>query len=173
MTGNDQLEFVPIGPDTLPEAHRIYLHYVRNTTVTYHVRDLTAEQFAAMLAPASPRLGSWAIRRDGQTVGWCCLGAYKSRCAFDRTAEVSVYLDPDRTGQGIGTRAVEFLVATARARGLHALIASISGENTRSVRLFETMGFRTVGVLKEVGVKFGRRLDLVLCEKLLREEQLT
>ncbi len=173
MTGTDHLEFLPIGPDQLPAAHRIYLHYVRNTTVTYHVRDLTAAEFAEMLRPARPRLGSWAICRDGQTVGWCCLGPYKSRCAFDRTAEVSVYLDPDRTGQGIGSRAVAFLVATARARGLHALIASISGENSRSVRLFETMGFRIVGVLKEVGVKFGRRLDLVLCEKLLDEEDPT
>ncbi|MFP4356792.1 MAG: N-acetyltransferase family protein, partial [Phycisphaerae bacterium] len=164
---DSQVTFLPLTPERIDPAREIYNHYVRNTTVTFHVTELTTQQFADMLITDSPRLGSWVIQREGRTIGWCCLMRYKPRCAFDQTAEVSVYLHPDATGAGAGRQAVEFLLDRAGEKGLHALIASISGENTRSLVLFEKMGFQTVGTLRQVGVKFDRRLDLVLMEKLL------
>jgi phosphinothricin acetyltransferase len=44
------------------------------------------------------------------------------------------------------------------------MIAGIEAENTASIRLHEKLGFRIAGTFSEVGIKFGRWLDLTCME---------
>jgi phosphinothricin acetyltransferase len=53
------------------------------------------------------------------------------------------------------------LIATARRRGLHVIIAAIDAQNEASVRLHASFGFQQVGLFREVGHKFGRWLDVL------------
>jgi phosphinothricin acetyltransferase len=68
--------------------------------------------------------------------------------------------------KGIGRQLLSALVEAGRAGGHHALLARISSDNTVSIRLHESLGFSVVGVLKEVGFKFGRWLDVAIMELL-------
>jgi len=74
---------------------------------------------------------------------------------------------PNHWGCGIGSALMEKLMDAARSLGYHAVIARIAGESEASIRLHRKFGFEVVGVLKEVGWKFGRWHDLWIMEALL------
>ena len=60
--------------------------------------------------------------------------------------------------------------AEARRNGFHTLLARVAEGSDASRHLNESFGFVEVGTLKEVGRKFGRRLDLHLLQLMLNEE---
>jgi phosphinothricin acetyltransferase len=64
---------------------------------------------------------------------------------------------------------MEALIDRARADGKHAMVGGVDGANERSIRFHEHIGFREVGRLPEIGWKLGRRLDLVLMQRLLHQ----
>ena len=103
-------------------------------------------------------------------LGWASLSAWSDRCAYSDTAEVSVYVDASHRGRGLGRALAEAIVAAGRKAGLHTLLSRIAEGNEISVRLTEALGFRHVGVMHEVGYKFGRRLDVCLMEMVLETE---
>ncbi|WP_114856379.1 GNAT family N-acetyltransferase [Brachybacterium sp. YJGR34] len=98
---------------------------------------------------------------DGEVLGFASYGPFRPHDGFRRTVEHSVYVRPASTGQGVGRRLMEALLDRARAHGVHVMVAGIDASNTASIRLHEALGFRSVGMLPQVGFKFGRWLDLV------------
>lgn len=103
----------------------------------------------------------------GQICGYVTLGQHKSRDAYDTTGEIGLYLRPEYTGKGIGSIAVKHIEEFAAKNGFHALIATITAENEQSIRLFEKNGYVKCAHYREVGIKFGRWLDVVAYEKIL------
>ena len=103
-----------------------------------------------------------------RVVGWASLSKWHERAAYADAAEVSVYVASPHRGQGIGRRLLEAVIEEGRSAGLHAVIAQIVGGNEVSVHLHAAFGFETVGLLKEVGRKFGRVLDVLIMEKIYR-----
>jgi L-amino acid N-acyltransferase len=49
---------------------------------------------------------------------------------------------------------------------LHTVIARIAGDNKVSLNLFESENLQKIGVMKEVGRKFGKLLDVHLMQKI-------
>ncbi|MBI2329156.1 MAG: N-acetyltransferase [Chloroflexi bacterium] len=102
-----------------------------------------------------------------ETAGFCFLTQYKKKEAYNRTAEIGVYLNPEFTGKGLGSSVVAFLEKVASSKQIRVVLASISGENTASIKLFQRMGFEKCAHYREVGEKFGRLLDVVDYQKIL------
>lgn len=150
-------------------AAAIYNHYVEHTTATFQTEPLTPDDWLAEATAGTPgRHGAWAVTGDDETLlGYVVVAPFKSRCAYSETVEVTVYLAPDAVGRGLGREATAFAERHAREAGLHALLAVVCAENEPSLRLFENAGYDRVAHLREVGVKFGRRLDVVYLEKVL------
>ena len=98
-------------------------------------------------------------------MGWASLSKWSERGAYADTAEVSLYVAEAQRGRGIGRRLLEAVIEEGRRAGLHAVIAQIVGGNEVSVHLHRALGFEHVGVLREVGRKFGRLLDVCIMEK--------
>jgi phosphinothricin acetyltransferase len=65
---------------------------------------------------------------------------------------------------------LEALVDEARRLGKHVLIAGVAADNNASIRLHLRHGFVETGRMPEVGIKFGRWLDLVFLQKTLAAE---
>lgn len=99
----------------------------------------------------------WLVATDraGVFLGYAKSGQWKTRRAYDWTVEISVYVQPNAQGRGVGRALYERLFAILRAQGYRTLLAGITLPNAASVRLHEAMGMRKVGELPRVGFKLG------------------
>jgi len=95
-----------------------------------------------------------------RVLGFASYGPFRAWPAYKYSVELSVYVAPDAWRRGLGTELVRAVVADARARDLHVVMAGITADNEISLRLHERLGFREVARIPEVGYKFGKWLDL-------------
>jgi phosphinothricin acetyltransferase len=156
-----------LGPGDIEAARRIYNHYVETSTATFHTDPVSTEEFVDLVLFDDARYRTFAIRVDGTLVGYGLAGAYKSRCAYGDASEVAVYLAPDATRKGLGPMALDVIEEHAREVGLHVLIAGVCTENEASLRLFIRAGYEPCAHFRQVGNKFGRRLDVRYFQKIL------
>ncbi|HOX35664.1 MAG TPA: N-acetyltransferase family protein [Methanoregulaceae archaeon] len=158
-------EFAPVAEADLPVIKEIYDYYILNSTATFHSIPITIMGLREILFIDNPKYPSFTIRKDGRIIGYCFLARYKNRQAYDRTAELSIYLRPECTGKGIGPAALSCLETAAQRSGIHILIGTLCGENCASIRLMEKAGYTKAAHLRNVGEKFGNVLDVVIYQK--------
>jgi L-amino acid N-acyltransferase len=146
----------------------IYNTEVRTATSTF---DLVPRSLAEQRRWLAARSGAFsaivAAGEGGRVLGFGSLSPYKERAAYRTTVEDSVYVDPARQGEGIGTALLIRLVDIARTSGFHTLIARIEASGTASRALHARCGFELVGIEREVGRKFNRWLDVAVMQLML------
>ena len=98
----------------------------------------------------------------GEVLGYASYGPFRAGEGYARTVEHSVYVARRARGRGIARMLMERLIGQARAAGLHRMVGGVSGDQRASLELHRRLGFEEQGRLSEVGLKRGRRLDLVL-----------
>ena len=101
----------------------------------------------------------------GRVLGWAAASAVSSRCVYAGVVEHSVYVDPAARRGGIGAALLAALIGSAEAAGIWTIQSGVFPENTASLRLHETAGFRVVGVRERVGRHHGRWRDVVFLER--------
>jgi phosphinothricin acetyltransferase len=146
----------------------IYRHHVLHGTASFDTEPPTAEfwrdKIGAILARAWPFL---VAEQDGAVVAYAYASQFRDRPAYAATCEDSIYVAPDRIGQGIGTALLEALIDAAAARGFEQMIAVIGGAEPASVALHCKAGFAEAGRMLNVGRKFGRLLDTLYMQRSL------
>lgn len=146
----------------------IYNDAVVNTTAVYDYEPRDAEAQARWFAAKREQgLPVIVAEIDGAVAGFASFGPFRPWPAYLHTVENSVYIAPDRRGQGVGSALIPPLLDLARAKGLHTMVAGIDATNEASLRLHRKFGFEPVGLFKEVGWKFGRWLDLAFLQRML------
>ena len=146
----------------LPALLEIYNYEVLNGTATFDLTAQTLEQrqvwFDAHNIENHPL---YVAETDGIVVGYVSLSTYREKEAYRSTVELSVYVHHEYRGQGIASQLMAFIIEEARRdESIHTVISVITSGNAASVKLHEKFGFAFGGTLKEVGVKFGRYLDI-------------
>jgi phosphinothricin acetyltransferase len=164
----DEIVIRPATTDDAAAMAAIYNQAVAASTATFDTIPETPERRLAWLAEhTAPQHPVIVAEREGRVVGWGSLSAYSTRCAYEATVEASTYIDENETGRGLGTRLSEALLEAGRAGRVHAVLARICTENAPSLAMCRKLGFFEIGVMREVGVKFGRSLDVMMLEKIL------
>jgi L-amino acid N-acyltransferase YncA len=152
----------------LPAINEIYNYYILRSTCTYQLEPEPLEGRRAWFAAHRPeRYPVIVAESGGEIVGWGSLSKFRDRAAYDPTVEASVYIRHDRHRQGLGEALLKDLIRRARELGYHSLIGGASADQTASIALQEKLGFERVGIFKEVGFKFGRRLDVIFMQLML------
>ena len=151
----------------LAAINDIYNHYVLHSTCTYQEESESLESRREWFQHHGGRHPVMVAEVERQIVGWGSISPYKARSAYRFTVENSVYVHHRHQRRGIGSLLLRELIARARELGHHVIIAVIDADQSASVALHAKFQFEKAGHLKEVGLKFGRQLDLFYMELLL------
>jgi L-amino acid N-acyltransferase YncA len=162
------IEFAELTEADLEFVREIYNFYIENSTATYYTEKISVDELKEFIPVQHIKYKSLLINIDNEPIGFCYISQYKKRQAYDRTAELSLYLKPGYTGRGIGKVALAYLEKKARDNGISVLIGIISGDNENSIKLFEKNGYEKCAHYKQVGEKFNKILDVVSYQKLLQ-----
>lgn len=156
-------------PDDLPAVTRIYAHHVLHGTGTFEEVPPSLDEIRARYEKVRALGLPWIVAEDeGAVTGYAYAALFRERSAYRYTLEDSVYVDPAGPRRGTGRALIAELLTRCEALGYRQMIAAIGDSaNAGSIGLHKAMGFETAGVYRDVGVKFGRWLDVVLMQKTL------
>jgi L-amino acid N-acyltransferase YncA len=160
---------LPIRSATTADARAIAAIYndaVATTVATMDTEPRSEEDQLRWLADHQPPYVVLIAMLKEEVVGWASISRWSDRRAYATTGEVSVYVDRPRRGEGIGRALMARLVEEADRAGFHSLLARIADGNAVSLHLHDSLGFRNIGAMREVGWKFGRWVDVYLLERL-------
>ena len=154
---------------TLPDLGaitEIYNEAILKTAATFDTETKTVEEQKSWFAEHGSKYPMIVAEQDSRVVGWASLSMWSDRCAYSDTAEFSLYVKEGHQGRGIGRKLLEAIIEAGQNAGLHNVVARITEGNEASIHLCESVGFEPIGVMKEVGRKFGKLLDVYLMQKI-------
>lgn len=140
----------------------IWTPQILETVVTFNSIPKTTDEVVQMI---DRRPCFMVLEVDGAIVGFATYDQFRGGIGYRHTMEHTIILAPHAKGQGAGRALMTAVMDHARAAGVHALWAGVSGENAAGVAFHGALGFEQVVILPEVGHKFGRWMDLVLMQK--------
>ncbi|NUA29606.1 GNAT family N-acetyltransferase [Cupriavidus basilensis] len=142
----------------------IYNSTVASRRVTADTEPVAVESRQAWFDAHQPeRRPLWVAEdSEGRMAGWLSFSDFYGRPAYGATAEVSIYLDATRRGQGLGRYLLQQAIAHAPQIGVNTLLGFIFGHNAPSLALFASLGFERWGNLPRVAVLDGVERDLVI-----------
>ncbi len=155
-------------PEDVVTIAAIYGHNVLSSTASFefeppNVNEMRRRQ-AAIVALGLPYL----VAEDGTDIaGYAYASPFRPRPGYRYTVENSVYVAQPFQRRGVGRMLMQELITRCSRLGLREMIAVVGDPpaNQVSVALHRALGFREVGVLRAVGEKFGKVLDVMLLQK--------
>jgi len=146
----------------------IYNDAVINTTATFDTHPKSDSNRLDWLKNRDENFPVIVAEENNEIVGYASLSQWSDKKAYNITAEISIYVHPEHRGKGFGKKLIHEILILAEKTNLHSIIARISEGNEHSIYLHHKEGFQMVGVLKEVGRKFGKLLDVSIMQKILK-----
>lgn len=150
--------------DDAPVIASIYNEAIVNTTATFDTEPKSIDDRIAWLNQHNDRYPVLVGLLQNEVVGFASLTRWSDRTAYDYTAEISIYLTPTLHNAGYGKQLMMAIIDAGKQGGLHTILSRITQGNEKSIYLHSLYGFTKVGVLKEVGKKFGQWLDVTIMQ---------
>ena len=154
------------------DIQAIYAPFVQETSVSFETVPPSVETMAARISSNLARHGYFVAQSDAGILGFAYASPYRPRPAYDRTAEVSVYLAPQAQGRGLAQALYRALFAHLAARGFHTAVAIVTLPTPQSAQLHERCGFAHVGSLQDVGRKFGQWHGTAIYQRMIGQADL-
>jgi len=139
----------------------LYNYYIENTIATFATEKMTIEDASQKIRHILRQKFPFIVyEEDDIVIGYAHLSTFRWHGAYDITAETSIYLLFGQQRRGIGSLLYAELIKRAKEQGFHSLIGVLSLPNDASRRLHRKFNFQPAGLLKEVGQKFGKLIDV-------------
>jgi phosphinothricin acetyltransferase len=163
------VQIIEARAEHIPAITEIYNDAIDHSVATFDTQHKTVEEQKAWVAGHGKRYPMLVAVVGDEVIGWASLSAYSDRCAYADTVEISLYVRDGFRGKGVGRELTGALLQAGREAGLHTVVARIESSNEASIHIFKTFGFSYVGVMREVGYKFGRLLDVTIMQLIYRQ----
>jgi L-amino acid N-acyltransferase YncA len=154
------IEIRPMLAGDWPEVAAIFAEGIATRGATFETEPPAYDAFDAS-HHADHR---FVAAEDDRVVGWVALAPTSARACYAGVAESSVYIAADARGRGVGRALMDALVASARDGGIWTIQAGMFPENSASLALHESLGFRLVGRFERIAQLDGVWRDTVLLE---------
>jgi phosphinothricin acetyltransferase len=160
----------PAEPSDLEALARIYDHYIVHSPITFDLEPFGTEGRRAWFEGFAPRGRHRLLVADGGdgALGYASSHTFRPKGAYATSVETSVYLDPEATGRGLGSRLYSALFDALESEDVHRAYGGVTLPNPASVALHRRFGFEYIGTYRQVGRKFERYWDVAWYEKQLR-----
>ncbi|HUL42797.1 MAG TPA: arsinothricin resistance N-acetyltransferase ArsN1 family B [Bacteroidota bacterium] len=147
----------------------IYNHYIENTTVTFEEVPVTVAEMERRIAEITSTYPWLVAEEDTLILGYTYASRWKGRRGYRFSVESTVYLRNGCAGKGLGTALYSELLSRLPTMGMHAVMGGIALPNEASRKLHEKLGFRKVAHIEQVGIKFGKWIDVGYWELIFPE----
>ena len=162
-----QLTYRNATPDDLPTIVGIYNSTIASRMVTADTEPVSAESRIQWFENHSPeKRPLWIIGNEmNEIIGWISFQSFYGRPAYDATAEISIYLNEQQRGKGIGRQVLEYCMANAAKLGIKTLLGFIFSHNEPSLKLFRHAGFEDWATLPNIAELDGKERSLKILGK--------
>jgi phosphinothricin acetyltransferase len=154
-----------IQDDDIVRVTEIYNWYILNTIVTFETEVINPSAMKERVQEKVEKYDWLVGELDQKVIGYAYYGSFRSRPAYSHTVELTIYLDQESIGKGFGKSLYGELIQSAEKHGFRELIGVIALPNPGSTVLHQKLGFEEIGVLKRVGHKFDRYIDVGIWQK--------
>ena len=163
-------------PDDASAILGIYAYYVEKTAISFEYDVPSEDEFRERITNTLKRYPYFVLEDDGVIRGYAYAGVFKDRAAYDRSCEVTIYVDRDYKGKGYGRVLYESLEKALRKTEITNLYACIGDPieedeylTRDSEHFHQHMGYTMIGEFHKCGYKFGRRYNMIWMEKIISE----
>jgi phosphinothricin acetyltransferase len=148
--------------EDLPTIVEIYNSTIESRMVTADTTPVSVDSKIDWFHEHNPQHRPlWMIENsDKQTIGWCSFQDFYGRPAYSGTAEISIYLNENFRNKGFGKLILQHAISSCKELEIHTLTGFIFAHNTKSIKLFESLGFTEWGHLHEIAIMDGKHFSL-------------
>ena len=156
--------------EDLPKIVEIYNSTVASRLVTADLEPVSVESkldwFSEHNSETRPL---WKVQDSQEnTIGWVSFQDFYGRPAYQKTAEISIYIDENFRDKGFGRQILELSIEKCPSLGIENLLAFIFAHNLPSLTLFEKFGFELWGNLKNIAEMDGEKRSLIILGKTIK-----
>lgn len=158
--------------EDLSTVNTIYNYYIEHSCATFDTEVWCLEQRERWFEQFSHPSGLYhflVAKRAGEVLGFAYNTQFREKAAFDIASELTVYLQPKQSTQGVGSLLYKHLLQRLAETSLHRLYSFITVPNDASIALHQKFDFKEVGFMHHVGLKFDKFHSVVLYEKQLNK----
>ena len=163
-------------PDDAGHLLEIYAYYIMNTAISFECEVPSKAEFRSRIENTLAHYPYLVLEEDGIIQGYAYAGVFKARAAYQRSCEVSIYVNHNAKGQGYGKQLYKVLEERLKAQGILNMYACIAHPVTEdeylskdSEKFHRHLGFHTVGEFHQCACKFGRWYNMIWMEKIIGE----
>jgi phosphinothricin acetyltransferase len=164
-----KIRFEKMGEGDREAVIDLFNYYIENSFAAYpetKVPYAFFDQFLRM-TEGYPAMTVRDEHENERIIGFAFLRPIHPLSEFQRAAEITYFIEPGYTGQGIGSRILERITGEAKRKGIDTILANVSSLNESSLRFHERHGFAECGRFRRVAKKKGQDLDVVWMQKIL------
>jgi len=143
----------------------LYNWYILNTIITFETEVVSPHEMTHRIHEKLLH-HDWLVGEVNQEViGYAYYGSFRTRDAYNHTVESTIYLSRESIGKGFGRTLYAKLLESVKGHGFREVIGVIALPNPQSFALHQALGFTEIGVLKRVGYKFERYIDVGIWQR--------
>ncbi|MGW3115380.1 N-acetyltransferase family protein [Streptomyces sp. NPDC001091] len=151
-----------MGPEHAAQVLEIYRLGIDGGDATFETAPPTWDQFDAAKLPGHRHV---ALDDTGTVLGWVAVVPVSDGCAYAGVVEHSVYVRPGARGRGIAAALLRELITSTEGAGIWTIQSGVFPENTASLALHRSAGFRVIGTRERIGRLHGVWRDVILIER--------
>ena len=150
------------------EIISIWNPYIKNTFVTFNASEKSQEDVCDLIKGRRNNGHEfWVATDDDKIIGFASYDQLRAGVGYKYSMEHTIIVSNKYKSLGVGKSLMGVLCAHAKNRDINSMWAGVSTLNIAAIKFHESLEFKTVARLPEVGYKFGTFIDLVLMRKLL------
>ena len=159
----------PANVADLPVINDIYNDFIINTAVTFNLTPWSISEREQWYQQDIIDRGFHLLvaKHQGVVIGFAYNGLYNKKAAYAGSTELTVYKALDSTLKGVGRMLYQRILKQITLDGYHRAYALITQPNSASLKLHQHFEFEQVGLLSQVGKKFGQYHDVAIWQKIL------